>query len=58
MKKTTLMALFLVALAGCAAKKQMVVQQATDECLAAKDAAQRAAASCEACCNAHPAMRK
>jgi hypothetical protein len=56
MKKTTLMMLFLVALAGCAAKKQKVVQ-ATDECLAARDAALRAASSCEQCCN-RPTMRK
>jgi hypothetical protein len=50
--------LFLVALAGCAAKKQKVVQEATEECNAARDAALRAAASCEACCASRPPMRK
>ena len=57
MKTKALMVLFLVALAGCAAKKQQVIQQATDECNAARDAALRAAQSCEQCCN-RPAMRK
>jgi hypothetical protein len=51
MKTKTLMVLFLVALAGCAAKKQKVVQEATEECNAARDAALRAAQSCEQCCN-------
>jgi hypothetical protein len=51
MKTQTLMVLFLVALAGCAAKKQKVIQEATEECNAARDAALRAAQSCEQCCN-------
>ena len=57
MKTKALMVLFLVALAGCAAKKQQVIQQATEECNQARDAALRAAQSCEHCCN-RPAMRK
>ena len=57
MKTKTLMVLFLVTLAGCAAKKQQVIQQATEECIQARDAALRAASSCEQCCN-RPAMRK
>lgn len=55
MKQITLMALLLVGLAGCAAKKQ--VMQSTEECIAARDAALRAASSCERCCSA-PVMRK
>ena len=55
MKKITSMAFLLVVLAGCAAKKQ--VMQSTEECIAARDAALRAAASCERCC-ATPPMRK
>ena len=51
MKTKTLMVLFLVALAGCAAKKQQDIQQATEECIQARDAALRAAQSCEKCCN-------
>ena len=43
MKTKALMVLFLVALAGCAAKKQQVIQQATEECNQARDAALRAA---------------
>ena len=39
MKTKTLAVLFLVALAGCAAKKQQVIQQATEECNQARDAA-------------------
>lgn len=55
MKATALVALFLVAvLSGCAKKQKMV--QSTEECLAARDAAMRAAASCERCCTG--AMRK
>ena len=57
MKTKALTVLFLVALAGCAAKKQQVIQQATEECNQARDAALRAAQSCEQCCN-RPAMRK
>jgi len=57
MKTKALMVLFLVALAGCAAKKQQVIQQATEECIQARDAAVRAQQSCEQCCN-RPAMRK
>jgi hypothetical protein len=49
------MALLLVVLAGCA-KKQKVVQ-GVEECIAARDAAQRAAASCERCC-VTPPLRK
>jgi len=56
MKTTTVMALLLVVLAAGCAKKQKVVQ-GVDECLAARDAAQRAAASCERCC-ATPPLRK
>src|SRR4029453_17799120 len=41
MKTTTVMSFLLVVLAGCAAKKQ--VMQSTEECIAARDAAQRAA---------------
>jgi hypothetical protein len=55
MKTTTVMAFLLVVLAGCAAKKQ--VMQSTAECIAARDAAQRAAASCDRCCQTPP-MRK
>lgn len=55
-KKVSSMALLLVVLAGCAAKKQKVVQ-GVDECNAARDAALRAAASCERCC-ATPPLRK
>lgn len=49
MKTNTLIAMLLVVLAGCAAKKQVV--QGIEECNAARDAAQRAAASCESCCS-------
>lgn len=48
MKTTTLVTLLLLALAGCAAKKQIV--QSTEECIAARDAALRASAACERCC--------
>src|SRR5215470_1970178 len=51
MKTKTLMVLFLVALAGCFAKQQKVTHEATEECNAARDAALRAAQSCEKCCN-------
>jgi hypothetical protein len=57
MKTTMLMALFLVALAGCAAKKQQIMQS-TEECIAARDAALRAAASCDQCCASRAPMRK
>ena len=56
MKTKALMVLFLIALAGCAAKKQQVIQQATEECNQARDAALGAAQSCEQCCR--PTMRK
>jgi hypothetical protein len=56
MKTTMLMALFLIALAGCAAKKQ--VMQSTEECIAARDAALRAAASCDQCCASRAPLRK
>ena len=56
MKTITLMAFLLVVLAGCAAKKQQVMQS-TEECIAARDAALRAAASCDRCCQTPP-MRK
>jgi hypothetical protein len=55
MKKITSMALLLVVLAGCAAKKQ--VMQSTEECIAARDAALRAASSCDRCCSTPP-LRK
>jgi hypothetical protein len=51
MKTTTLIALLLLVLTGCA-KKQKVVQS-TDECIAARDAALRAASSCDRCCTPH-----
>lgn len=56
MRKTTSMALLLVVPAGCAAKKQKIMQS-TDECIAARDAALRAASSCERCCST-PSLRK
>ena len=49
MKTTTLVALALVVMLSGCAKKQKVLQS-TEECLAARDAALRAAASCERCC--------
>jgi len=55
MKTITVIALLLVVLAGCA-KKQKVVQ-GVEECTAARDAAMRAAASCDRCC-ATPPLRK
>jgi len=48
MKTTTLVTLLLVALAGCAAKKQ--IMESSEECIAARDAALRASAACERCC--------
>jgi hypothetical protein len=53
MKTTTLMALLRVVLAGCAAKKV----QGIEECNAARDAALRAASSCERCCTLPPARK-
>ena len=55
MKTTTLVALALVVMLSGCAKKQKVVQS-TEECVAARDAALRAAASCERCCTG--GMRK
>lgn len=55
MKTTALVALMIVVLATGCAKKQKVMQS-TDECIAARDAAQRAAAACERCCTT--SMRK
>jgi hypothetical protein len=57
MKAVTLAAVLLAALAtGCAQKKQVL--QSTEECIAARDAAMRAAASCDACCASQQRMRK
>jgi hypothetical protein len=50
MKTITLVAVLLAGVAGACAKKQQVVMQSTDECIAARDAAQRTAAICEKCC--------
>lgn len=49
MKTPTLVALALVVMLSGCAKKQKVVQS-SEECIAARDAALRAAASCERCC--------
>jgi hypothetical protein len=57
MKTTALIAMLLVGLTmGCAKKKQ--VMQSPDECIAAKDAAMRAAATCEKCCATPTRLQK
>jgi uncharacterized protein YcfL len=55
MKTIGLVTLVLIALAGCAAKKQVV--QSTEECIAARDAALRASAACEKCCATPPVYK-